>query len=56
MISESELLRYKNLLLAKQRELSTRKSLVGPITTADEPRGDPVDRAVSEIGATTQIR
>jgi len=56
MVSESELLRYKNLLLAKQRELSTRKTLVGPIRTADEPHADPVDMAVSQIGAAGQIR
>ncbi len=55
-MNESDVLRYKNRLLAKQQELTTRKSSVGTIPTADEPRGDPVDVAASETGAATQIR
>ncbi len=55
-MKESDRLRYKNLLLAKQRELSTRKGLRDSMITSDEPRGDPVDMAASEVGAATQIR
>ena len=53
---EGELLRYKNILLAKQHELSIRKSLVGSINTPGEPRGDPVDMAAGETGTAVQIR
>ena len=55
-MNESDVLRYKNRLLAKQQELTTRKNSVGTIPTADEPRGDPVDVAASETGTATQIR
>lgn len=55
-MNEDELLRYKNILVAKQQELSTRKSLVGSTTPADEPRGDPVDMAGGEADAAVQIR
>jgi DnaK suppressor protein len=55
-MNKSDLLRYKNLLLSKRQELSTRKSLVDSITTADELRGDPSDMASSETDAATQIR
>jgi len=55
-MNERELLRYKNLLLAKQRELFSRKDLVDAIHFADEPRGDPVDMAAGETGAAVQIR
>jgi DnaK suppressor protein len=55
-MDEGELLRYKKLLVAKQQELSSHKGLVGSINTADEPRGDPVDMAASETGATIQMR
>ncbi len=54
-MDKSELLRYKNLLLSKRQELSSVKSLVGSITTADELRGDPIDMATSETDASTQI-
>jgi len=55
-MNNSDLLRYKNLLLSKRQELSTGKSLVGLIPTAGEVRGDPVDMAASETDAATQIR
>jgi DnaK suppressor protein len=48
--------RYKNLLLAKQQELSTGKSLSESIPVAGELRGDPVDMAASETYAATQVR
>jgi DnaK suppressor protein len=55
-MNKSELSRYKNLLLAKQQELTTGKSPVGSIPAGGEPRGDPVDMAASETSATVQIR
>jgi DnaK suppressor protein len=55
-MNKSELLHYKNLLLAKQQKLSSGKSLVGSIPTAGGPRGDPVDVAASETSAAIQIR
>ena len=55
-MNKSDLLRYKNLLLSKQHDLSTGKSLFDPIPTAAELRGDPVDMASSETDAATQIR
>ena len=55
-MNKNDLLRYKNLLLSKRQELSTGKSLVDSITTADELRGDPSDMASSETDAATQIR
>ena len=55
-MNQSDLLRYKNLLLSKRQELSTGKSLVGLIATAGELRGDPVDMVTSETDAATQIR
>jgi DnaK suppressor protein len=55
-MNKRDILHYKNLLLAKQRELSTGKSLIGPIPAAGEIRGDPVDIAANEIGASMQIR
>jgi DnaK suppressor protein len=48
--------RYKNLLLAKQRELAAGKSLADSIPTAGELRGDPVDMAATETYAATQVR
>jgi DnaK suppressor protein len=56
LMDEGKILRYKNLLLAKQQELTTRRRLVGSIAGGDEPRGDPVDMAASETGASVQIR
>ena len=55
-MDKSELLHYKNLLLAKQQELSTGKSLVEPNPMAGEPHGDPVDVAASETSAAVQMR
>jgi len=54
-MNNSDLLRYKNLLLAKQKEL-TSQSRAGPFAVSVEPRGDPVDMAASESMAATQIR
>ncbi len=55
-MDNSDLLRYKNLLLSKRQELSTGKSLVNSISTAGELRGDPVDMATGKTDAATQIR
>jgi DnaK suppressor protein len=55
-MKNSDLLRYKNLLLSKRQELSTSKSLVDSISTAGELRGDPIDMASSETDAAMQIR
>jgi DnaK suppressor protein len=55
-MNKSDLLRYKNLLLAKQRELSAGKSMVGSIPAVGEPGGDPVDMAAGEISAAVQMR
>ena len=55
-MNKSDLLRYKNLLLSKRQELSTRKSLVDSISTADGLSGDPVDLAASQTDAATQIQ
>ena len=56
VMNKSDLLHYKNLLLAKQQELSAGKSLVGSVPAAGEPHGDPVDRAASETDSVMQIR
>jgi len=55
-MNNSDLLRYKNLLLSKRQELSDGKSLVDSISTAGELRGDPVDMAASENNAAMQTR
>jgi len=55
-MNKSDLLRYKNLLLSKQRELSTGKSLVDSIPTAGGLRGDSADMATRETDAATRIR
>ena len=52
----SDHLHYKNLLLAKQQELSADRSVRGPIPAVGEPGGDPVDMAASEISASVQTR
>jgi len=54
-MNKSDRLRYKNLLLAKQQELSIRKSPIGSISTSAERCGDLVDMAASETGAAMQI-
>jgi DnaK suppressor protein len=51
-----DLLRYKNLLLAKRQELATGNSLADSIPAAGDLRGDPVDVAANETNAATQIR
>jgi DnaK suppressor protein len=55
-MNKNDLLRYKDLLLSKRQELSTRKSLVDSIPTPGELRADPVDMATSETDAATQVR
>jgi len=55
-MNKSDLLRYKNLLLAKRQELSASKSLADSIPAAGELRGDPVDMAANETAAATEIR
>ena len=55
-MNNSDLLRYKNLLLSRRQELSTGKSLVDSISASGELRGDPVDTARSETDAATQIQ
>ena len=55
-MNNSDLLRYKNLLLSKRQELSTGKSLADSVPTAGDLRGDPVDMAASETDTATQIR
>jgi DnaK suppressor protein len=55
-MNRSDLLRFKNLLLAKQHELSTHKSQVGSIPTSAEPCADFVDMAAGETGAVLQNR
>jgi DnaK suppressor protein len=55
-MNNSDLLRYKNLLLSKRQELSTGKSLADSMPTAEDLRGDPVDMAAREADAATHIR
>ena len=55
-MNKSDLLHYKNLLLAKQQELSASESLVGSISPASQLGGDPVDMAADEISASVQLR
>jgi len=55
-MNKSDLFRYKNLLLAKQQELTTGKSLADSISAGGEPRRDPVDMAAGEASATVQMR
>ena len=55
-MNNSDLLRYKNLLLSKRQQLTTGKSLVDSISASGELRGDPVDTARSETDAATQIQ
>lgn len=56
MMKNGDVNRYKDLLIAKQHELTTGKSLSESIPTAGELRGDPVDMAASETYAATQVR
>jgi len=55
-MNKTDLFRYKNLLLAKQQELISGKSLADSIPAGSEPRGDPVDMAADEASATVQMR
>ena len=55
-MNNSDLLRYKHLLLSKRQQLTTGKSLVDSISASGELRGDPVDTARSEADAATQIQ
>jgi len=55
-MNKSDLFRYKNLLLAKQQELTSGKSLASSIPGSGEPGGDPVDMAAGENSATVQMR
>ena len=56
-MNNSDLLRYKNILLSKRQELSTgSKRLDDSIPTAGELHADPVDMALRETDAATQIR
>jgi DnaK suppressor protein len=55
-MNKSDLLHYKNLLLTKQQELTTGKSLVGSGPTTGGPCGDPADMAAGEISAALQMR
>jgi DnaK suppressor protein len=54
-MDNSDLLRYKNLLLSKRQELSDGKSLVDSISTAGGLRGDAADIADGEADAAMQI-
>jgi DnaK suppressor protein len=56
-MNNSDLLRYKNILLSKRQELTTgSKRLDDSIPTAGELHADPVDMALRETDAATQIR
>jgi len=55
-MNQSELLHYKNLLLAKRQELSASKNVVAWIPAAGEARGDPVDMAAREISESVRMR
>ena len=55
-MEKNDLLRYKNLLLSKQQEITSGKSRLDSNLAAGELRGDPVDMAASEVNAATQIR
>jgi DnaK suppressor protein len=55
-MNKGDLLHYKNLLLAKQGELSASGSPVASISTAGEARGDMLDLAASEASSAMRIR
>jgi DnaK suppressor protein len=55
-MDNSDLLRYKNLLLSKRQELSDGKSLADSIPAAGELCGDTADIAVGAAIAAMQIR
>ena len=54
-MDNSDLLRYKNLLLSKRQGLSTGKSLADSIPAAGELRGDTADIAVGAATTAMQI-
>ena len=55
-MNQSDLLHYKNLLFAKQQELSNGKNLADLIPAASGLGGDPVDMAASETSASIRAR
>jgi len=55
-MTTGELLHYKNLLLAKQEELSANGNTVASISTASEGHGDLLDLAVREAHTAMHIR
>ena len=55
-MEKTDLLSYKNLLLAKRQGLSNGKSRSDSNPTISERHGDPVDIAASETDAFTQIQ
>ena len=55
VMNNRNILRYKNRLLSKRQEITTRKTLIDSIP-AGERGGDPIDRAAHETVAATQIR
>jgi DnaK suppressor protein len=55
-MNKSDLLHYRNLLLAKQEELSASGGPVASISTAGEAHGDLLDLAACEANSALQIR
>jgi DnaK suppressor protein len=56
-LNPTELQRYKELLLAKRREVSDLRVRTGaPVPAAGVPRGDVVDQAVADSEAEIQVR
>ena len=55
-MNNSDLLRYKSILLSKRHELSAGKNLADINITAGKLRGDPADMARSGTDAATQIQ
>jgi DnaK suppressor protein len=55
-MNKSDLIHYKDLLLAKRQELFNANTTGVSIPAASERHGDPIDMATGEADATTQIR
>ncbi len=55
-MNNGDVIRYKELLLAKRQELAAGSRVGSTIPAAGELRGDPVDMAASETYAATQVR
>jgi DnaK suppressor protein len=55
-VNARDLERYKRLLLAKQDELSAAGETATPVSPADEPEGDLMDRASADAEAELHIR